>query len=100
MQTEKFAKEMIDLQKTTFNNTFDAMAMVQDHAEKLVETALDQITWLPEEGRNVIDEWIAVCKKGRTDFKGMVDDGFVKLTDIFTDTPTVKSQVAQPAKTK
>jgi division protein CdvB (Snf7/Vps24/ESCRT-III family) len=100
METEKFAKQMIDFQKATFNNTFNAMIMMQDQTERLFETALEQTPWLPEEGRRAIDEWTKAYKKGRSEFKGIVDENFVKLTDLFIAAPVVKTRAPQPVKTK
>ena len=83
METEKFAKQMIDFQKTTFDNTFTAVTMLQDQAERMVNTVIVQATWLPEESRQVIDEMVGAYKKGRTDFKGVMDENFEKMTDLF-----------------
>jgi polyhydroxyalkanoate synthesis regulator phasin len=101
METEKFAKQMIDFQKATFDNTFTAVTMLQDQAERMINTMLEQTTWLPEESRRVIDEMVGTYKKGRVDFKGVVDENFVKLTDLFEAVPTLKKPQASPmSKTK
>jgi polyhydroxyalkanoate synthesis regulator phasin len=101
METENFAKQMIDFQKTTFNNTFTAVTMLQDQAERMVNTMIEQTTWLPEESRRVIDEMIGTYKKGRADFKGVMDENFVKLADLFEAVPTLKKpQVSPMSKTK
>ena len=97
MEMEKFAKQMIDFQKTTFDNTFSALVKVQDQTEKVFETALAQNVWLPEEGRRLIDEWVSAVKKGRSDFKGIVDENFVKMNELFTVAPAVKPQAPQTA---
>jgi len=83
METEKFAKQMIDFQKAAFDNTFTAVTMLQDQAERMVNTVIDQASWLPEESRRVIDEMVGAYKKGRTDFKGVMDENFEKMTDLF-----------------
>lgn len=83
METEKFAKQMIDFQKSTFDNTFTAVTMLQDQVERMVNTMLEQTTWLPEENRRVIDEMVGGYKKGRTDFKGVMDENFEKMADLF-----------------
>jgi polyhydroxyalkanoate synthesis regulator phasin len=83
METEKFAKQMIDFQKAAFDNTFTAVTMLQDQAERMVNTVIDQAAWLPEESRRVIDEMVGAYKKGRTDFKGVMDENFEKMTDLF-----------------
>jgi polyhydroxyalkanoate synthesis regulator phasin len=57
--------------------------MLQDQAERMVNTVIDQAAWLPEESRRVIDEMVGAYKKGRTDFKGVMDENFEKMTDLF-----------------
>jgi division protein CdvB (Snf7/Vps24/ESCRT-III family) len=101
METEKFAKQMIDFQKATFDNTFTAVTMLQDQAERMVNTMLEQTTWLPEESRRAIDEIVGTYKKGRADFKGVMDENFVKLADLFEAVPKLKKTEASPlSKTK
>jgi len=101
METEKFAKQMIDFQKATFDNTFTAVTMLQDQAERMVNTMLEQTAWLPEESRRAIDEMVGTYKKGRAEFKGVVDENFVKLADLFEAVPTLKKTEASPiSKTK
>ena len=92
---------MIDFQKATFDNTFTAVTMLQDQAERMVNTMLEQTTWLPEESRRVIDEMVGTYKKGRADFKGVMDENFVKMADLFEAVPTLKKTETSPiSKTK
>jgi hypothetical protein len=81
MEPVKIAKQMVEFQKTTFDNTFNAMGMVQDQAERMLSTSLNQ--WLPEEGKKAITEWSNACKKGAEDFKKTVDENFKKVDDFF-----------------
>jgi division protein CdvB (Snf7/Vps24/ESCRT-III family) len=94
METEKFAKQMIYFQKATFDNTFTAVTMLQDQAERMFNTVIEQTTWLPEESRRFIDEWVGTYKKGRADFKGAMDENFVKLADLIEAVPTPKKPQA------
>ena len=94
METEKFAKQMVDFQKATFDNTFTAVTMLQDQAERMVNTMIEQATWLPEESRRAIDEMVGTYKKGRADFKGVIDGNFVKLADLLEAVPTLEKPQA------
>jgi hypothetical protein len=84
MDSSKIAKQMIDFQKTTFDNTFNAMVLLQGQAETMANTILDQATWMPEEGKKAINDWVTAYKKGREDFKKVVDDNFKKVEDFFS----------------
>ena len=89
METGRIAKQMIDFQKTTFNNGFNALVMLQDQTEKMVNMTLEQVSWLPEEANKTVNEWVQAYKKGREDFKKAVDEHFVKAEDFFAGSKNV-----------
>ncbi len=86
MEPVKIATQMIEFQKTTFDNSFSALGMVHDQAERMLSMSLDQATWLPEEGKKAITEWSGAYKKGAEDFKKAVDDNFGKMKNFFAST--------------
>jgi len=86
MDPKQIAKQMIDFQKAALDNSFSAMSMVQEQAERMVNMSLTQATWLPEEGKKAIEDWIGAYKNGREDFKKTVDDNFKKVEDFFAST--------------
>lgn len=90
MDQKQFVKQMIDFHKTSFDNSFNAMVMLQEQTEKMVNTVLDQATWLPDDGKNVLSQWIGAYKKGRDDFKKAVDENFKKVEDYFSTTEKPK----------
>jgi len=83
MDAAKITKQMIDFQKTTFDNTFNAMVMLQDQAERMANTLIEQATWMPEEGRKAVRDWVDAYKSGREEFKKNVDDNFKKVEEFF-----------------
>ncbi len=83
MDPKKMMKQMVDFNRTTFDNGFNAMVLVQEQMEKAQKTFLDQAAWLPEEGRKALGEWVSSCKKGRENFKTVVEDGFRKVESYF-----------------
>ena len=105
MVMENFAKQMIAFQKATFDNSFNAAVMLQDQAEQLFNTSIEQTGWLPDEGKRMVDEWVQFCKTGRDGFKDAVDENFDKLAkycvnfDIFTTAwETQKPKPKKPVK--
>ncbi len=80
----QFGKQMMDFYKAAFDNTFKAMTMLQDQNEQMVAMFLQQATWLPEQGKKPINDWVQAMKKGREQFKKAVDDGFSKVEDFFS----------------
>ena len=85
MEPLKMAKQMIDFQKATFDNTFEAMVLLQDQTERMVGTFMEQTTFLPEEGKKMLREWVQTFKKGREEFKKAMDEGFGKVEAYFAE---------------
>lgn len=83
MNAADVTKQMIEFNKTTFENSFNAVVMLQDQTEKMTNAVIAQMPYLPEEGKKAINEWVKVYKKGRDDFKKAVDENFKKAEDIF-----------------
>ena len=83
MEQKAMLKQMVEFNKTTFDNSFKTMVMLQEQTETMVNTLLGQATWLPEEGKKVIKDWVKAYKKGRDDYKKLVDQSFTKVEDFF-----------------
>jgi hypothetical protein len=80
---ENYVKQIIDFQKTTFDNTYNAIVQIQDQAEKLTNDVIGQMPWIPEEGKKAFGESVKMFKNAREDYKKMVSDGFVKMEEPF-----------------
>ena len=76
MDQKQIFKQVIDFNKATFENTYNAVVLLQDQAERMTTTVLEQATWMPEEGKKAVNEWVKAYKKGRDDLKKSVDHGF------------------------
>jgi len=78
-----FAKQMLDFNRTTFENTFGAMCLLQEQSEKMVNTFVEKAEWIPSEGKKAIADMAAMCRKGCTEFKKAVDENFVRAQSYF-----------------
>jgi hypothetical protein len=85
MENKIIAKQIIDFNKATFDNTFDAINVLQDHCEKMVNLFLQKASLFPPEGKNVILKWMETYKKGKNDFKQSVDDSFKTVEGFFVN---------------
>lgn len=84
MEPKQIAKQMIDFSKSAFDNSFEAMAVIQDQTEKMVNALIEQNAMIPEEGRKAISDWISSYKRGRSDIKTAADESFKKVESFFT----------------
>jgi hypothetical protein len=85
METSQFAQRMIDFYQSAFDNSFKAMTMLQEQNEKMLNMFLAQATWVPEEGKKALTDWINTYKRSRDDFKKAVDDNFKKAGAFYSD---------------
>lgn len=83
METNQMAKNVFDMQKTAFQNTFDTITTVQDQAERAANMAIDSAFWIPEEGAQALRELGKTFKQGRDEWKRYVDENFQTVEKLF-----------------
>ncbi len=79
MDMKKMNQQMIDLYKTTYDNSYSAMMMLQEQMERMGGMYWGQMGNLPEEAKKGMTEWTTSYKKNCAEFKKSVDEGFKKL---------------------
>ena len=84
MDNKQILNQMIKFNKTIFDNAFKAMQMAQDQGEKMITSLVDQASWLPEDGKNTINDWVKAYQKGCNEFKDNVDQQYKKVEDFFS----------------
>ena len=83
MDPKQIVKQMIQFNKTTFDNTLDAITVLQEQTDKLIAMYLEQAPMIPAEGKKAIADWMKACKKGREDFKAAVEGNYKKVENFF-----------------
>jgi hypothetical protein len=76
MEPMKMAAEAVTMQKNYFETMFDTISAFQDESEKIYLGWVDQMPWVPEEGKRAISNLGDQYKKARAQFKTTMDDGF------------------------
>ncbi len=82
MNSTQIVKQMFDFQRTSFDNFFNTLILVQEQGEKMTSTIFEQISWLPEENKRLMDQWLTMAKKGRDDLKSTMDDNYKNVSDL------------------
>ena len=81
-------KQMVDFQKATFDNSFLALAKIQEQGEAMMNVILNQASWLPEEGKKTIKDWTKGYQTARDNFQKIVNESFKSFetsTQAFTE---------------
>lgn len=83
MEPKQMLKEMIELNRNAFDNTFEAINKLQEQMEKMTNSFLDQTSGVPKECTKALEDWMSTYKKGREGFKQNVDEQFEKVLNTF-----------------
>lgn len=81
MENKEIMKQMMELNKTSFENSFNMLVTIQDQMEKMVNNFVDMSPWFPSEGKKAFVNMMSMCKKSREEFKKILDDGYKKIEE-------------------
>jgi DNA uptake protein ComE-like DNA-binding protein len=95
LNPENYVKQIISFQKTTFENSFAAVEMLQGQAEQMLTSAWRQAPWMPEESKVMMDHWIGALQEGRKSFRQSVREGFDRLEENLTQTAGTAKQAGR-----
>jgi hypothetical protein len=87
MEYTEITKQVIDFQKMSFANLYNAIAMVQDQTTSAMDIVLSESTWVPEDGRKAVQGWLGACQEERDRFKSYVDGSFSSVEKYLAKGP-------------
>ena len=82
METTQMAKQALGFQKTIFNNSYNAMVLVQEQTEKMLGSYIEKLPWATEESKKSLETSLEMGQKACGDFKKAVDDGYAKFEEM------------------
>ncbi len=85
MEYNRMAKEIVNFQRHSFENWYNAVSMLQDQTTSTMDMMLDQAGWMPEESRQPIHDWMNVFHRERDRFKSYVNEGFDGLEKFVSE---------------
>jgi len=85
MDQKKVLKQMVEFNKMAFDNTFKAMIILQDETERLFSRFMDKALWLPDAGKNAINEWVSTYRRTIEACKCCNEESYKKIINYFND---------------
>jgi Cft2 family RNA processing exonuclease len=82
METTQMAKQALGFQKTVFNNSFNAMVLVQEQTEKMLGSYIEKLPWVTEENKKSLETSVEMGKKACADYKKAVEEGYDKFEEM------------------
>ncbi len=77
------AVTLIKLQRSAFNGTLNLLAQVQKRGDTLLKERVEEASWMPAEGKEIIKEWNRTLNDGRVEFQKTVDKSYDLLRVLF-----------------
>jgi hypothetical protein len=74
----------MDFSKMTFDNTLNAMLLLQDQSRRIASGVLEKSSWLPQNEKKAINDWIESYKKGLEGLKSASDESYKIISHYFT----------------
>lgn len=83
MEQFTFTRQILEFNKSAFDNSFNAILLLQEQSEKMMDAFIDQAPWVPGEGKKAFKEIAETFKKNCRDYKTAVDESFARLDTFF-----------------
>lgn len=103
MQSAALIKQILDINKKAFENSFSVMVAFQEQSEKMVTDFFGKGSYFPAEGRKAIGDWVNQYKTGLAEYRENIDKRFKLVEDYLlnaveqmesTFTPGVEKKVS------
>ena len=83
MDQKKLFRQMLEFNKTAFDNNFKATSLFQSQSEQYILRFLNNADWIPEESKIMTTEWLSTYRKNYENFKACADENYRKIMDSF-----------------
>lgn len=78
-QQMEAAKQLIDMQRATFNMMMNNTNMFWNQTEQMLSSFLGMANWMPEEMKGAFKQWLEGNKQALELFRNTVEEGFNNL---------------------
>ncbi|MGB3211022.1 MAG: hypothetical protein WBB19_09990 [Desulforhopalus sp.] len=82
METTQLTRQMIDFQKTLFDNSYNALTVIHNQNEEMINGFLKQLPWATEESKKPFVDSISFIKSARAEYKKSIDQGFTYFQEL------------------
>ncbi len=83
MDTQMVGAEVFNFMKTSYLTALGTMTVIQDQAERALNSLIQQGSVFQDEGKKILGEWINTAKKNRTEYQKLVEENLKKAEEFF-----------------
>lgn len=74
-------KQILDFNKKAFDDSFNAVITVQEHAEKMIRIFWEKSSVFPEESKKNVEDWVHAYRNGLDELRANADSRFKLVED-------------------
>jgi DNA uptake protein ComE-like DNA-binding protein len=78
---ESYTRNVISFQKAAFENSFSMVSVMQEVAARSIQAGISRFPWMPDEGKEMVEQFCETLKEGRETFRQAVCDGYDQIAD-------------------
>lgn len=97
MYNTKMFTQVVEYQKTLFDNSFATMATLQDQGYQMTDQVFEKSSLLPDDSKKMCYYWVDFVKQNRENCKEYVDSSFDRIKEFFAESKPV-SPIEKPVK--
>lgn len=86
MDQKQTLKQILDYNKSTFDNVFNTLSALQDETESFIARFMEKSNLITPEGKKIIRKMSDSYRKGRSDLREMADEHYRKASEYFVPT--------------
>lgn len=79
---QQYNKKLIELSKQAFDRSLSSLNLFEEQTLKVINGFYEQASWLPEEGKRLVDEWFIVSRQGLESYKLFIDEQYQKMLGL------------------
>ncbi|MDJ0781821.1 MAG: hypothetical protein QNJ22_07600 [Desulfosarcinaceae bacterium] len=87
MTPRELTQQVMDYQQQVLDSWNGALALAEDQTAASVRWLFDTASWLPEEGRRAMEQWVAVGRGERERLKAHLDQGLATVEKLLAVAP-------------
>lgn len=76
------AKRLLEIQQGTIKTGLGLVSKANKQVDKILRDSVKKQEWMPEEGKECVDEWADMLDAGLTEFSRVVDSSFEKILQV------------------
>jgi len=100
MYSAKIFTQVVEYQKTLFDNSFAMMATLQDQGHQIIDQTFEKSPLLPDDSKKMCSYWVDLAKQNRENCKKYVDSGFDRIEKFFAESKPASSSVKTSKKSE